>query len=79
MALRERRKKLDLDVDDREEVDSLASSLGQVQREVHDLRGSFWLTRVVFLRSLALIYFVAFLIALHQVRHHLLSLFGLCF
>ena len=31
-----------------------------------DLRNTFWLTRVVFLRALAFIYFVAFLVALHQ-------------
>ncbi|CAH1273339.1 LMF1 [Branchiostoma lanceolatum] len=33
---------------------------------VHLETGTYWLTRIVFLRSLGLIYFVAFLVALHQ-------------
>jgi len=33
-----------------------------------DLGATFWLTRIVFLRSLSAIYFVAFLIAYYQVQ-----------
>ena len=33
---------------------------------------SFWLTRIVFLRSLAFIYMVAFTVALNQVRRYFL-------
>lgn len=33
---------------------------------IAELRGSFWLTRIVFIRSIGFIYFVAFLVALDQ-------------
>ncbi|XP_065900039.1 lipase maturation factor 1-like [Dysidea avara] len=33
---------------------------------VSELRGSFWLTRIVFIRCLGFVYFVAFLVALNQ-------------
>ena len=36
------------------------------KEEKIDLRKSFWLTRIVFLRSLAFIYFVAFLVSFDQ-------------
>ena len=36
------------------------------KEETVDLRRSFWLSRVVFLRSLAFIYFVAFLVSFDQ-------------
>ena len=36
------------------------------KEEIIDLRKSFWLTRIVFLRSLAFIYFVAFLVSFDQ-------------
>ncbi|XP_065185827.1 lipase maturation factor 1-like [Sycon ciliatum] len=38
------------------------------QPSLEKLAGEFWLTRIVFLRLLGLIYFVAFLVALHQNR-----------
>ncbi|XP_054763837.2 lipase maturation factor 1-like [Lytechinus pictus] len=40
----------------------------QTSRSVDGGKNSYWLTRIVFLRSLSFVYFVAFLVALHQNR-----------
>ena len=48
---------------DKEEGDDVKKDVNPVKE---DLRHSYWLTRVVFLRSLALIYLVAFLVAFDQ-------------
>ena len=39
---------------------------GKVDKVQSDLRKSFWLTRIVFLRGLAFIYFVAFSVSFNQ-------------
>ena len=39
---------------------------GKVAKDQSDLRKSFWLTRIVFLRGLAFIYFVAFSVSFNQ-------------
>ena len=39
---------------------------GKVDKDQSDLRKSFWLTRIVFLRGLAFIYFVAFSVSFNQ-------------
>ena len=47
---------------------------GYPENKLHS--GTYWLTRIVFLRSLAFVYFVAFLVALNQ-NKQLLGLDGL--
>ena len=39
---------------------------GKEDKDQSDLRKSFWLTRIVFLRGLAFIYFVAFSVSFNQ-------------
>lgn len=70
--LRQRKKKVVTIAEDAkktdgpEETTTPASATGVEDKSGDSLVGSYWLTRVVFLRAIAFIYFVAFAVALNQ-------------
>ena len=68
--LRQRKKKVVTIAEDAKKTDgpetTFESATGVVDKSGESLVGSYWLTRVVFLRAIAFIYFVAFAVALNQ-------------
>ena len=70
--LRQRKKKVVTIAEDAKKTDGppedapAASATGVEDKSGESLVGSYWFTRVVFLRALSFIYFVAFAVALNQ-------------
>ena len=69
--LRQRKKKVVTIAEDAKKTDGpedapAASAIGVEDKSGESLVGSYWFTRVVFLRALSFIYFVAFAVALNQ-------------
>ena len=70
--LRQRKRKVVTIAEDAKKTDgpehapAAASATGVEDKSGESLVGSFWFTRVVFLRALSFIYFVAFAVALNQ-------------
>ncbi|XP_065846406.1 lipase maturation factor 1-like [Oscarella lobularis] len=61
-----RRKREDPQKEPANESSDVSTDVIDSARDVEQLKGSYWLTRIVFLRFLAFIYVVAFLVAWHQ-------------
>ena len=65
--LRQRNTKKKTEVDDCEETASIAESEKEAKTsEVSLAPGSFWLTRIIFLRYLSFIYLTAFIVSYNQ-------------
>ena len=69
--MRQRKKKVVTIAEDAKKTDGpedapAASAIGVEDKSGESLVGSYWFTRVVFLRALSFIYFVAFAVALNQ-------------